>query len=205
MLFDVLYKTFWNCIGIVTRHDCHHCIGEISNQSEMRLLYVWNAYWRVKMYHTRLRMLLYALYGTFWNLIGIVMRHDCFTITSVTFQTNLKTCILYVLYEYIISRLVNVHYMYVTVRIAQNIFKLRKHSDEARLSWRYWSNFKLIWKPLYRTYYVKGIYITRYSLSGHYQRFKQSVFEHRSFKNSKYYIHNEIWRITRQSYLAPLK
>lgn len=59
------------------------------------------------------------------------MRHDCLAITSVTFQTNLKMCILYVLYEYIISRLVNIYYMYVTVCIAQNIFKLRKH--EARL------------------------------------------------------------------------
>lgn len=64
------------------------------------------------------------------------MRHDCLAITSVTFQTNLKTCVLYVLYEYIILRLVNMYYMYVmyiTVRIAQNIFKLRKHSNEARL------------------------------------------------------------------------
>lgn len=140
MLFDVLYKTFWNSIDIVTRHDYYHCIGEISKQSE-------NAYTvRIKRTVTcenisyEIAYVLYALYRTFWNFIGIVMRHDCLAITSVTFQTNLKTCVLYVLYEYIILRLVNIYYMYVmyiTVRIAQNIFKLRKHSNEARLYWWY--------------------------------------------------------------------
>lgn len=39
---------------------------------------------------------LFALYGTFWNLINIITRHDCLIIPIITlikFESNLKTYI----------------------------------------------------------------------------------------------------------------